>query len=128
MMEAEMKRHFIIAAIFTILILILSPSIQGWFRYSLPTSPIWNILLFASASVVIFYGGLVFYKGSVASLRMRTLDMNVLVSIALLSGYLYSAGSTFLFEAPNFYWEISTLRARAVVHDARKFKECHNFM
>ncbi|MDQ1280015.1 MAG: Copper/silver-translocating P-type ATPase [Thermoproteota archaeon] len=40
---------------------------------------------------------------------MHMLDMNVLVSIALLSGYLYRAGSTFLFEAPDFYWEISTL-------------------
>ncbi len=109
MMEAEMKRHFIVAAVFTVPVLILSPSIQGWLHYSLPPSPVWSILLFVSASVVILYGGLVFYRGSVASLRIRTLDMNVLVSIALLSGYLYSAGSTFLFEAPDFYWEISTL-------------------
>jgi Cu2+-exporting ATPase len=35
--------------------------------------------------------------------------MNVLVSIALLSGYFYSIGATFFFEAPDFYWEISTL-------------------
>src|SRR4030067_1588008 len=40
---------------------------------------------------------------------MRTLDMNVLVSIALLAGYFYSLGSTFFFEASDFYWEISTL-------------------
>lgn len=109
MMEAEMKRHFIVAAIFTIPVLILSPSIQGWAGYTLPPSPAWKILLVVTASVVILYGGFVFYKGSVKSLKLRTLDMNVLVTIALLSGYLYSLGSTFFFEAPDFYWEISTL-------------------
>jgi len=35
--------------------------------------------------------------------------MNVLVSVAVISGYLYSVGATFFFEAPDFYWEISTL-------------------
>jgi len=109
MMEAEMKRHFLVAAVFTIPVLVLSPSIQGWAGYSLPSSPLWNVLLAVFASVVILYGGFVFYKGSVTALRMRTLDMNVLVSIALLAGYLYSLGATFLFEAPDFYWEISTL-------------------
>lgn len=109
MMEAEIKRHFIVAAIFTVPVLILSPSIQGWAGYTLPQSPAWDILLVLTASVVILYGGLVFYKGSVKSLKLHTLDMDVLVSIALLSGYLYSLGSTFFFEAPDFYWEISTL-------------------
>ena len=109
MMEAEIKRHFIVAAIFTLPVLILSPSIQGWAGYTLPPSPAWSFLLVLTASVVVLYGGLVFYKGSVSSLKLHTLDMNVLVSIALLSGYLYSLGSTFLFEAPDFYWEISTL-------------------
>jgi Cu2+-exporting ATPase len=35
--------------------------------------------------------------------------MDVLVSLAILSGYLYSLGATFLFTASDFYWEISTL-------------------
>ncbi len=109
MMEKELKRHFIVAAIFTIPVLVLSPSIQQWLGYSLPTFAGWDILLLLAASVVILYGGLVFYRGSVAAFRLRTLDMNVLVSIALLAGYLYSVGTTFFFEAPDFYWEISTL-------------------
>lgn len=109
MMEAEMKRHFWVAAIFTIPVLILSPSIQEWAHYTLPSSPVWDIILVLSASVVILYGGFVFFKGSISSLRLHSLDMNVLVSVALLSGYLYSVGATFLFKAPDFYWEISTL-------------------
>ncbi len=109
MMEAEIKRHFIVAAIFTVPVLILSPSIQSWAGYTLPPSPAWSLLLVLTASVVILYGGFVFYKGSVKSLKLHALDMNVLVSVALLSGYLYSLGSTFFFKAPDFYWEISTL-------------------
>lgn len=109
MMEAEIKNHFIVALIFTVPVLILSPSIQGWAGYTLPPSPVWSFLLVLTASIVVLYGGFVFYKGSVSSLKLHTLDMNVLVSIALLSGYLYSLGSTFLYEAPDFYWEISTL-------------------
>jgi Cu2+-exporting ATPase len=111
MMEAEMKRHFLVSAIFTIPVLILSPSIQQWVGYTLPPSPIWDYLLVILASIVTLYGGLVFYKGAVRSLRIHNLDMNVLVTIALLAGYLYSVGATFLFEAPDFYWEISTLAA-----------------
>jgi len=111
MMEAELKRHFIVAAIFTIPVLILSPSIQGWAGYSLPPFVGWNVLLLVASSVVILYGGFVFYKGSVKALKMHTLDMNVLVSIALLAGYLYSVGATFFFVAQDFYWEISTLAA-----------------
>jgi len=111
MMEAELKRRFIVAAIFTVPVLILSPSIQQWFGYTLPPFPGWDLMLALSASVVILYGGLVFYRGAVHALRRRLLDMDVLVTIALLAGYLYSLGSTFLFEAPDFYWEISTLAA-----------------
>jgi Cu2+-exporting ATPase len=35
--------------------------------------------------------------------------MMVLVTVAVLAGYFYSLGTTFFFEAPDFYWEISTL-------------------
>ncbi len=109
MMEAELKRSFIVAAIFTIPVLILSPSIQAWIGYTLQSSIALSVVLAIAASIVILYGGLVFYKGSIQSFKMHTLDMNVLVSIALLSGYLYSLAATFLFKAPDFYWEISTL-------------------
>jgi Cu2+-exporting ATPase len=112
MMASEFKRHFLVAAIFTIPILILSPSIQKWAGYTLPPSPIWNVLLLIMASIVILYGGLPFYRRAPQSFRRRALDMNVLVTIALLSGYLYSVSITLgLLSAMDFYWEISTLAA-----------------
>jgi Cu2+-exporting ATPase len=64
------------------------------------------------ASIAVLYGGFPFYKRVPASLRIHTLDMNVLVTIALLSGYLYSVSITVgLLSAMDFYWEISTLAA-----------------
>ena len=112
MMAGEFKRHFIVAAIFTVPILILSPSIQNWAGYSLPSSSVWDILLLIMASIVILYGGFAFYKRVPNSLKMHALDMNVLVTIALLSGYLYSVSITLgLLSAVDFYWEISTLAA-----------------
>jgi len=110
MMAKEFKRHFIVAAIFTIPVLILSPSIQTWAGYALPPSPVWDVLLLIMASIVMLYGGFPFYRRVPDSLRRRALDMNVLVTIALLSGYLYSVSITIgLLSAMDFYWEISTL-------------------
>ena len=110
MMEAEFRKHFLVAVIFTIPVLVLSPSIQRWAGYSLPTSAVWDASLLIMASVVILYGGLPFYRGVPRSLRMHSLDMNVLVTIALLSGYLYSVSITLgLLSVMDFYWEISTL-------------------
>ena len=50
-----------------------------------------------------------FFIGAIGEIKRRDIGMMVLVSLAVLSGYLYSLGTTFLFEAPDFYWEISTL-------------------
>jgi len=109
MMEEELRRRFIVAVIFTIPILILSPTIQSLLGFSLPTFTGQDIVLLALATVVAVYGGLFFYREALGSLRTRFLDMNVLVSLAVLSGYLYSAAATFFFEGVEFYWEISTL-------------------
>ncbi len=110
MMATEFRNHFVVAILFTVPILVLSPSIQTWAGYHLPTSPIWNVLLLVMSSVVILYGGFPFYRRVPSALRLHMLDMNVLVTIALLSGYLYSVSITLGFlSAMDFYWEISTL-------------------
>ncbi|MBE0447131.1 MAG: copper-translocating P-type ATPase [Actinobacteria bacterium] len=110
MMEAELRRRFIVALLVTIPILILSPTIQGLLGFDLPGFPGEDLVLLLLATIVVFYGGIFFYRGAVGALQIRTLDMNVLVSLAVLSGYLYSVASTFLLpEAEEFYWEIATL-------------------
>jgi len=109
MMEAEMKRKFFISLLFTIPVLILSPSVQSLLNISLRPIPGSDLLLSVLATAVILYGGKIFFKGAVKSIKRGILDMNVLVTVAVLSGYLYSLGSTFLYRSVDFYWEITTL-------------------
>ncbi len=109
MMMKEFRRKTLISFIFTIPVLYLSPTVQKWFSLKVPDFGFNTLLLVIFASVIVIYGGLPFYRGAIKSLKSRILDMNVLVSLAVGSGYLYSLGSTFLFSAADFYWEISTL-------------------
>jgi Cu2+-exporting ATPase len=110
MMEEDFKKRFIISGIVTIPVLILSPTIQGWFNFTVPRFPGYNIILFLLASVIAIYGGWPFYKGAQQDIKSGLLGMMVLVSVAVGTGYLFSIATTFLFEGVgDFYWEISTL-------------------
>src|SRR3989475_7945888 len=109
MMEQEMRRRFLVVLVLAIPVLILSPTIQSWTRFRLPDLSGLNFVLVVLASIIVLYGGGPFYRGAATALRARSADMDVLVSLAVLSGYLYSVAATFLFVAPDFYWEVSTL-------------------
>ncbi|MBR9680459.1 MAG: heavy metal translocating P-type ATPase [Candidatus Altiarchaeota archaeon] len=109
MMMKEFRAKTLVSSILTIPVLLLSPTIQGWFNFSIPNFGFNTALLVVFSSVIAIYGAMPFYRGAVRSLKSKILDMNVLVSLAVSSGYLYSIGSTFLFQAADFYWEISTL-------------------
>jgi Cu2+-exporting ATPase len=109
MMEQDLRRRFFVVLVLTIPVLALSPTIQSWAGYRLPNLPAANFVLAALASIITLYGGLPFFRGAGTALRARTADMDVLVSLAIVSGYLYSLGATFFFAASDFYWEISTL-------------------
>jgi Cu2+-exporting ATPase len=110
MMEQDFRRRFWVVLALTVPVLLLSPTIQGWFGYTL-TFPGVRYVLFVMASVIAIYGTWPFYKNARKALRSGVLDMSVLVSLAVTAGYLFSVGSTFLFTAVDFYWEISTLVA-----------------
>lgn len=105
---ADFKKRFFICLIITIPILILSPTIQSLLKFSFSFAGDKYILALL-ATIIAIYGGIPFYIGAYREIKQKNLGMMVLVSIAVLSGYLYSLGSTFLFTAMDFYWEISTL-------------------
>src|SRR5438552_2160947 len=109
MMEQDLRRRFFAVLVLTFPVLALSPTIQSWAGYRLPSLPAASLILAALASIITLYGGLPFFHGAGTALRARTADMDVLVSLAVLSGYLYSVGATFLFAASDVYWEVSTL-------------------
>ena len=67
-------------------------------------------LLFVFASVIALYAAWPFYRGALKEeIPSGNWGMMTLVSLAVLAGYLYSAATTFVIEAPGFYWEIATL-------------------
>jgi len=110
MMEKDFRKRFFFVAIVTLPVLALSPTVQSWLGFK-ATFPGSRYLLFVLATLITVYGTWPFYKGAVKALRRGVLDMSVLVSIAVTAGYLFSAGTTFAFQAIDFYWEISTLVA-----------------
>ena len=108
-MMKEFRLKTLVSLIFTIPVLFLSPTMQKWLGFQIPDFGLNNALLVIFSSIIVIYGASPFFKGASRSIKSRILDMNVLVSLAVGSGYLYSLGSTFLFSAVDFYWEISTL-------------------
>lgn len=110
MMERDFRKRFFVVAGLTLPILALSPTVQGWLGFQMSFPGIKYVLL-VLASVVTGYGTWPFFKNAIAAVRRRILDMSVLVSVAVLAGYLFSVGSTFVFEGIDFYWEIATLVA-----------------
>src|SRR5256712_10385010 len=90
MMEQEMRRRFFVVLVLAIPVLILSPTIQSWTGFRLPDLSGLNFVLVVLASIIVLYGGVPFYRGAATALRARSADMDVLVSLAVLSGYLYS--------------------------------------
>ncbi len=108
LMVNEFKTKTIVVFLLTLPVLALSPMIQMWlgFRFDTGLNP---FLLAFLSSIIVLYGASPFYRGARQSLKTGVLDMNVLVSLAVLSGFMYSLGATFLFTAPDFFWEIATL-------------------
>ena len=56
----------------------------------------WYFILFIISTPVIWIGGWPFYTGAVKSLKKRSINMDVLVTIGVLTAYFYSALVTFL--------------------------------
>ncbi len=61
------------------------------------------VVLFALTTPVQLVAGYRFYRGAYYSLRAKSANMDVLVVMGTTAAYLYSVGSTFLFDGPLFY-------------------------
>jgi heavy metal translocating P-type ATPase len=85
----KQKRKFWVSLILTIPIMIFG---MNWIY--MPSSHIetitLNIILFVSTSIVIFYSGIQFLKGFFISVKNLYPDMNTLITIGVISAYIYS--------------------------------------
>ena len=107
-MIEDFKRRLIICLILTVPIIVLSPTIQEFFRYRLefPGSIYVQFLL---SSAVYFYGGYPFLKGFVDDMKSRRPGMMTLIAVAITVAYVYSAAVVFGLPGMTFFWELATL-------------------
>ena len=109
-MVADYRKRFWVALILTVPILILSPLIQevlGFgdsLRFRGDT-----LLLFGLSSILFFYGGKPFLKGFAKEIKSAKPGMMTLVSVAIITAYVYSTAVVFGLEGKMFFWELATL-------------------
>lgn len=107
--NAEMfKNKFYISLAITIPILVLSPIIQQFLGFSFRFKGD-TMALFVLSSIIFFYGGSPFIKGSLNELKHKMPGMMTLISLAIVVAYIYSVAVTFGLMGEVFFWELATL-------------------
>src|SRR5262245_65706318 len=112
-MVAEIRNRFLVAAVFSVPLVLWSPIGRDVLNFSVAApfglrDDVWSLLL---SLPVIFYSCSIFFVGAVRALRARTLDMMVLVAVAVGAGWLYSVGVTLTGGGEVFYEAASVLAA-----------------
>jgi Cu2+-exporting ATPase len=112
-MVADMRNRFLVAALFSIPIVVWSPIGTDVFGLDAPVpfglrQDVWALLL---SLPVIFYSCWIFFDGAVRALRARTLDMMVLVAVAVGAGWTYSLVVTLTGGGEVFYEAATVLAA-----------------
>ena len=112
-MVRDMRNRFLVAALLSIPILLWSPIGRDVLGFDVP-APFGlrdDVLALILSLPVIFYSGWIFFDGAFRALRARTLDMMVLVAVAIGSGWLYSVFVTLTGGGEVFYEAATVLAA-----------------
>ena len=104
-MVADMRNRFLVAALLSVPIVLWSPIGRDVLGVDIGVpfglrEDLWALLL---SLPVIFYSCTIFFSGAVRALRARTLDMMVLVAVAVGAGWLYSLLVTLTGGGEVFY-------------------------
>ncbi|KGR89713.1 ATPase [Ureibacillus massiliensis 4400831 = CIP 108448 = CCUG 49529] len=105
---AEFKKRFWVSLVLTIPISYLSMMIQMLFGYHVEF-PGDTFLLFLLSTIVFFYGGKPFLFGAWSEIKDRAPGMMLLISLAIVTAYVYSTLTAFFIEGSDFYFELATL-------------------
>lgn len=104
-MAEDMYHRLLVSIPFTLLILPYFMLVKELTGIELPVpfglDP--NVFMLLLATPVVFYGGWMFYMDAVHAIKNRTPNLAVLVTISVLSTYIFSVGATFFFKAETFY-------------------------
>ncbi len=115
-MVADMRNRFLVALVFSVPIVVWSPIGREVLGLHVPVpfglrEDVWALLL---SLPVIRYSSWIFFDGAVRALRARTLDMMVLVAVAIGAGWGYSLVVTLTGGGDAFY-EAATVLATFVL-------------
>lgn len=106
---AMFRDKFWLSLILTVLVVLYSEMIQEWLGFRMPSFPASDWIPFVLGTIIFFYGGTVFIKSAWGELQSRQPGMMTLISLAIISAFLYSIATTFFIEGTEFFWELATL-------------------
>jgi P-type Cu2+ transporter len=104
-MARDMRNRFLVALASTVPIVLWSHVGTELLGTNLATpfgidGELWQLLL---SLPIVLYSSAIFFRGALVALRNRTLDMMVLVAVAIGTGWTYSVAATFFIEGEVFY-------------------------
>ncbi len=104
-MVRDMRNRFLVALALSIPIMVFSPMGRDMFGVTVPAPSGMrdDVFAFLLSLPVVFYSAWIFFDGAWRALRAHTLDMMVLVAVAVGAGWLYSVGVTLTGGGDVFY-------------------------
>jgi Cu2+-exporting ATPase len=112
-MVRDMRNRFLVAAVLSVPILLWSPigrEVLG-FTAAAPFGLRDDVFSLVLSLPVVFYSSWIFFDGAYRALRARTLDMMVLVAVAIGAGWVYSVWVTLTGGGEVFYEAATVLAA-----------------
>ncbi len=107
--EQMYRQRFWVSLVLSIPVLLYSPMIQEWLKFSMPGFPGSQWITPVFSTIVFLYGGVPFLQMAVPELRTRSPGMMTLISLAISVAFVYSLGALFLPTEGSFFWELVTL-------------------
>ncbi|MFN8589910.1 MAG: hypothetical protein U0031_00520 [Thermomicrobiales bacterium] len=106
---AMFRDRFWLSLVLSIPVILYSPMVQEWLRFSPPAFPASEFVAPVLGTIVFLYGGLVFLQGGLDELRDRTPGMMLLISLAIGVAWLASAATFLGWFDLDFWWELALL-------------------
>jgi len=103
------KDKFWLSLLLTIPVVVYSEMIQMWLGFRPPEFSGSEYIPFILGTAIFFYGGLVFIRSAIGELKSKQPGMMTLISLAIITAYLYSVATQFFIDGEGFFWELATL-------------------
>ncbi len=103
------RRRFWITLALTVPIVVYSPMVGEWLRFTPPAVPGGDLIAPVLGTVVFAYGGRVFLEGAWSELRRRQPGMMLLISLAIVVAFVASVLTEVGLLGLDFWWELAAL-------------------